>query len=139
MSEIKSIIIQRFTGFVLPGTGYKETLTLVSDSISCVYQPAEPSESHPPRKWTYRTQDAAFKSLFREVAATIPEILDRGPGGLFDVGGIEFTITYEDGSKKNRVFYLTSEFFRSCFTLIQRMVPEGEEMPVMLRLKEPRG
>ena len=49
-----------------------------------------------------------------------------------DIGGIEFNITYSDKTKFKETYWVTSDYFDELFTEIKSLVPETENIPVVL-------
>ncbi len=53
-----------------------------------------------------------------------------------DVGGIDFTVIYDDKSKWKKGFSCTGDDFPELFLSIRKMIPEYEYMPAVLLLSE---
>ena len=51
-----------------------------------------------------------------------------------DVGMIDFTVTYEDKSKKHIRYWCTSDSFAECFSVINGLIPPMEMRPEVTRL-----
>ena len=49
-----------------------------------------------------------------------------------DIGGIDFTITNEDGTKEKKSFWLPGSYFKDAFDIIKTMIPPCEETPAVL-------
>lgn len=49
-----------------------------------------------------------------------------------DVGRTNFALTFADGSKISKYFFLPCNDFEKCFALIRRMIPLLKTMPKML-------
>lgn len=132
--EIKKIVIQGSSGYGTADQAYVEKLTLTDETISYEYRPFIQSEISHCKKWTYKTNNPKFLCLFRLVAAHMSEIIQNPPADLAnDVGGIEFTVTYEDKTKWKQLFWMSGDSFKNLFSVIKKMVPQGEDEPEVLR------
>jgi hypothetical protein len=69
------------------------------------------------------------------VAEMMPSILEAEDTFLCtDVGMIDFTVTYEDKSKKHIRYWCTGDEFKECFTAINDLIPQTEMRPEVTRL-----
>lgn len=134
MPAIKRVLIKGSSGFGPIGEAYRDRITLERSGIRYDYAPLEPSESNMPLRWSYRTSNPAFAELYDCLTRLLPSVLDR-PDDLdvTDIGGIEFSVTYDDGTRAKRLFWLTAESFQECFAVIRRLLPSFEEVPHVLR------
>ena len=53
-----------------------------------------------------------------------------------DIGGIEFTVTFNDKTRWKQIFWLPGDEFRESFNSIRQMVPACEILPEVLLLSE---
>ena len=85
------------------------------------------------RKWSYKTNSPVFALVFEAIAKTAPTVIFESViPECTDVGMFDFTITYEDKSKKNVRYWCTGEEFEDLFKLIKQLVPQTEYVPAVL-------
>ena len=134
MSIIK-IVIKGCSGYVPVDAVYDDKLTLTPTSFSYEYKPYLESELNRARKWSYKTNSPLFAIGFERVADMLPSILEAEDTFFCtDVGMIDFTVTYEDKSRKHIRYWCTSDYFAECFTAINDLVPKTEMRPEVTRL-----
>lgn len=134
MPPIKRVLIKGASGLGPIDEAYRDKITIERSGIRYDYVPLEPSGNNVPLGWSYRTNNPAFAELFDHLARLLPGVLDRPDDlGVTDVGGIEFSVTYDDGTRARRLFWMTAESFQECFAVIRRMLPSFEEAPHVLR------
>lgn len=134
MSIIK-IVIKGCSGYGPVDMAYDDKLTLTPTSIGYEYKPYLESELNRARKWSYKTNSPLFAIGFERVADMLPGILEAEDTFLCtDVGMIDFTVTYEDKSRKHIRYWCTSDNFEECFTVINDLIPKTEMRPEVTRL-----
>ena len=102
MSIIIQIAIKGCSGYGPVDTAYDDKLTLTPTGIRYEYKPYLESDFNSTRKWSYKTNSPLFKVGFERVSEMMPSILEAEETFLCtDVGMIDFTVTYEDKSKKH--------------------------------------
>lgn len=135
MSIIIQIAIKGCSGYGPVDTAYDDKLTLTPTGIRYEYKPYLESDFNSTRKWSYKTNSPLFKVGFERVAEMIPSILEAEDTFLCtDVGMIDFTVTYEDKSKKHIRYWCTGDEFKECFTAINDLIPQTEMRPEVTRL-----
>lgn len=133
MSAIAKIVIKGCSGYGPYEAAYEDKLTLTTASIAYEYKPLYVSEENPVRKWSYRTTSQEFGMLFSRIAEFMPSVLEpQIEAHCCDVGMIDFTITYEDKSKKRKTYWCTGDEFREVFMLIKMLVPSVEQTPEVI-------
>ena len=136
MPNITKIHISSASGYVLPEYVYHDSLIITKDSIRYSNNPAEESEVNRRCEWTYTTNSPVYAQLFEELTKTIPGVMAIDPGrGMFDVGTVSFLVIYDDGTAEEETWYLPKFMFEECFTAAQKMIPQFEEMPRVLRIR----
>ena len=133
--RIVKIVIKGCSGYGPYDMAYDDKLTLTPTGMNYEYKPCVESEANPARKWSYKTNSPLFAIAFERVADMIPGIVN--PTVVWectDVGMIDFTVTYEDKSKKHIRYWCTSDAFAECFTVINDLVPMAEMRPEVTRL-----
>ena len=134
MSIIK-ITIKGCSGYGPVDIAYEDKLVLTQISLSYEYKPYVESEENKARKWSYKTNSPLFAIGFERVAEFMPEIL--APTVMWectDVGMIDFTVVYDDNSKKHIRYWCTSDPFTECFKAINDLVPPTEMCPEVIRI-----
>ena len=134
MSIIK-ITIKGCSGYGPVDLAYEDKLVITANGLSYEYKPEIESEANQPRKWSYKTNNVLFKIAFEKIADCMPSILETDDTFLCtDVGMIDFTVTYEDRSKKHIRYWCTSDYFKDCFSVINDFIPPLEMRPEVTRL-----
>lgn len=137
--DIIKIMIKSASGYGPIDDAYEDKITLTDSSISYEYtpHPLSQSELNVYRKWSYKTDNPLFKSIFKEIAAKTPEYLYNDEI-LFacDIGPTIITATFEDKHKETVNYFCPSEFFAEYFRLIKKLVPPCEDVPVVLKTNE---
>ncbi len=92
------------------------------------------SETHPIRRWSYKTNSQLYLENFNQLCSCLPALIAKIPEEAFctDVGGVDFNITYEDGVKEKKNFWLPGTYFADAFNIIKAMIPSCEEVPAVL-------
>lgn len=133
MKEIFRIQIRGCSGYCSGDMAYDDVLTLTHNEIRYEYKPVIESNFNPARKWKYQTNSPEFRSVFNRVAEMMPDILHAEQTFLcYDIGMIDFTVTYEDKTRKHIRYWCTSDEFSDCFALIKKLVPFFETIPSVL-------
>ena len=134
MSEIVKITIKGCSGYCCYDDAYDDKLILAPTSISYDYVPLHESELNRTRKWSYKTNSHFFRNAFEQVARMMPDILYANETFLCtDVGMVDFTVTYSDKTRKHIRYWCTGNYFSKCFFIIKKLVPNGEEIPEVLK------
>ena len=134
MPEILKITIKGCSGYCSYDDAYDDKLVLTPMSISYDYVPLQESELNHIRKWSYKTNRHFFRESFEQVASMIPDILSADDTFLCtDVGMVDFTVTYSDKTRKHIRYWCTGDHFLKCFSIIKKLVPNGEEIPKVLK------
>ena len=55
-----------------------------------------------------------------------------------DVGATTFMVLYADGKNRKRDIKLSACHFKSCYSLIKRLIPDREPVPAVLTVKAER-
>ena len=135
MPDIVRITIKGASGYGPVDEAYEDKITLTDSSISYEYKPhpMSDSESNVYRKWSYKTTNPHFKEVFEEVAAKTPDFINCDDI-LFthDIGPTEIIATYNDKHRESANFFCPSEFFKDYFKIIKMLVPEFEDVPMVL-------
>lgn len=131
--KIKKIAIKGSSGYGPGDLAYEDKLVLAEGTISYEYKPFMESDANPYRKWTYRSNGPVFLHLFQMATDHMLTIIENPPMGFAtDIGGIEFTVTFEDKSKWKQLFWLPGDEFEEMFSVISKLVPESEYKPAVL-------
>ena len=135
--KIVKIIIKSKSGYGPEEHEYKDKIMLTEDSISYDFIPQCVSGNLKEQKWIYRTNSPVFEKLFYEICEIIPKYIDSNEI-LFcdDIGPTDFTVIYDDKSRRTEHFFCPSEYFRELFVLIRKIIPPCECIPISLLLDE---
>ena len=137
MKEIVKIIIKGYSGYCPADMAYEDKVTISCDSVSYAFKPLFESEENLPRNWRYKTDSPVFRKLFHELVSGMPGVMGHDTEMFCtDIGGIEFTVTFDDKTRWKQVFWLSGDEFRDCFKIIRQMVPACEKIPEVLLLSE---
>ena len=135
MPDIVRITIKGASGYGPVDEAYEDKITLTDSSISYEYKPhpMSDSETNVYRKWSYKTTNPHFKEVFEEVAAKTPDFINCDDI-LFvhDIGPTEIIATYNDKHRESANFFCPSEYFKDYFKIIKMLVPEFEDVPMVL-------
>lgn len=133
MADIVRIVLKGASGYCCFDDAFNDKVTLTNDSISYEYIPCVESEINPKRKWKYKTNNPIFKMQYDRISAMVSSaIKEEVLEFCTDIGGIEFNITYSDKTKFKETYWVTSDYFGELFTEIKSLVPETENIPVVL-------
>lgn len=134
MKQIVKIIIKGASGYGPVDKAYNDRLTIECNSISYELKPVIESETNPMRRWSYRTTSKSFHERFDQLISCLPGVISGIPEDAFctDIGGIDFTISYDDGTKEKKNFWLPGSYFQKPFSLVKKMIPPCEEVPYVL-------
>lgn len=137
MTEIVRILIKGTSGYGSIVDAYSDKVTITPDSIAYEYKPYIESDANRLVKWSYRTNNPAYKTLFRKVAEKVAAILAWDDGDFVtDIGSTTFVATYADKTRAQKELRLPNECFVDCFMLVKKMVPGLETVPAVLRTTE---
>lgn len=137
MSVIAKIVIKGCSGYGPYEEAYEDKLTMTATSIAYEYKPLCVSEENPVRKWSYKSTSHQFGMLFSRIAGFMPSVLEpKIEAHCCDVGMIDFTVTYEDKSKKRKTYWCTGDEFREVFMLIKKLVPSVERTPEVIMVSD---
>ena len=131
------IIISGTSGYVDIEEEYSDTLSITEDSIEYECNPNQPSYMNPIQKWSYKTNSPAFRKLFELALKATREIFERDPKcpGT-DMPETKFSVTYHNNETVQKVFWVSSNEFSECFSILKKMVPPCELMPCVLQTAE---
>ena len=91
------------------------------------------SERNPKKWWKYKTTSPIFKKIYSGVAEEVNVIMNWDlVVHTRDIESTEFIVTFSDKTKWKKVFSLPKSRFKACFSVIKQMVPDCEEVPVVL-------
>lgn len=123
MKQIKRIVIKSESGWLAAlEDAYKDKIVLTKDSIKYVLNYLSPLVNDV--KWSYKSNSGDFVNMFNFVCACFPACLNIGVEyDAMDIGATEFQMTYEDGSRENKTFYVISDAFYDLFAIINVMCP----------------
>ncbi|WP_165252822.1 hypothetical protein [Adlercreutzia sp. ZJ304] len=132
------IVIGGTSGHCSVDEVYKDCVTITPNSIRYKYEPQEYSASNLPLRWAYQSSSQDHRLLFDELVQIVADILleQKDEASAIDVGATTFGVTYLDGSRRQREFYLSSDYFAECFALVKKMVPSEEATPKVLMTSE---
>lgn len=138
--EIIRIVVKGASGYGSVDDAYEDKVTLTPTSISYEYKPHPyaQSDTNIHKKWSYTTNNPAFRELFEAIAAKTPEYLYNNDDVLMalDIGPIDLVVTFGDKHKESLHLYCPSEYFADLFRLIKHMVPGCEDIPAVLLTQE---
>jgi hypothetical protein len=134
VSRIVKLIIRGASGYGPVDEAYNDKLAIDAGAISYELKPVVETDTFPARKWSYRTNSLLYLERFRQLCTCLPMVIAKIPEEAFctDIGGIDFTITYEDGTKEKKSFWLPGSYFKDAFDIIKTMIPPCEETPAVL-------
>ncbi len=133
MKEAVRIVIKGSSGYGPIDEAYEDKVTICNDAISYEFKPITQGGEHAARKWSYKTTSPVFSGLFQRAVTATEEILAREDDEFVcDIGMTSFTIVYTDKSKHKKEYFLPSDDFKECFTIIKKMVPRCEDIPSVL-------
>lgn len=117
---------------------YEDKLTMTSSSISYEYKPYPMAQStNVYRKWSYKTNSPIYKFIFDEIVERTPQYLKKDDLMFCcDAGSIEITAVFEDKHKETADYFCSGDFFGEYFTLIKKLLPECEYVPVVILTSE---
>lgn len=137
MKKITRVSLKGFSGYGPFDEGYEDKITLTQDYISYEYSPNVESEINPKRKWRYSTNSPVFKINFERIVKKIEEIVQSETDAFCtDIGGIEFSLLYDDKSRIKKHYWLPGDYFQETIKLVRELVPSAEYMPAVLLLEE---
>lgn len=133
MPEIVKIIIKGSSGYCCIDEAYIDKVVITPEAISYEFTPVKETENNAKRKWSYKTNSPIFKMRYNTIVRMIPCAVERDDEGFCtDIGGIEFSITYDDKTNFKKTFWIPSDRFEELFKVIMEMVPENEYTPAVL-------
>jgi len=133
VADIIKIVIKGASGYCCSDDAYNDKVTITPESISYEYTPFMESEINTKKKWSYKTNSPIFQKWYSDVATMIPEYFEEEITHFCtDIGGIEFNLTYSDKTKFKKICWVPGDDFMELFAAIKVMVPEGENIPVVL-------
>lgn len=134
---IKTIRIKGYSGYCPVEEAYEDKVTIDEDSISYEYKPVIESETNPSRKWRYKTNSPLFKSEFCAISDMVASVIERDIDYFCtDIGGVEFSISYTDGTRDSKHYFIPGDEFADLFCYIKRLVPNTEYIPAVLLTSE---
>lgn len=137
MKKIVRITIKGSSGYCSSEDAFNDKVTIEENSISYDYKPLFVSEHNQPKKWSYKSNNPFFKTVFDKVCDMLPDALDLNPEIMYtDIGAIEFIITYDDKTKEKKRFFVLGDDFGELFKTIKQLIPTVEDIPVTLMSEE---
>ncbi len=137
MKKIVKIVIKGESGYCSADDAFHDKVTLEENRISYEYLPMFPSEHNKEKKWSFKTSNPFFKTVYDHVCEMIPDALNIDLDICYtDIGAIDFIITYDDKSKDKKQFFVLGDDFGMLFKTIKQLVPVVEDIPVALRSEE---
>lgn len=132
-SEIIRITINHESGYGLIEKAFEERITIEENSIKYKYKPVMESITNRVKTWSSKQTNQEFQDMFHAAAEAIVEIMEwENVDECMDVGRTNFVLTFADGSKISKYFFLPCNDFEKCFALIRRMIPLLKAMPQIL-------
>ena len=129
---ITKIIIKGTSGYGPISESYKDKLVVTADNISYEYIPYQESIANTSHKWRYKTNSPLFRHLFLQAAEIIPAVLTVNAPPVSDIGKTTFIVSYDNGSREKREFFLPGQYFGDIFKILKQMVPGCEYEPAVL-------
>ena len=137
MKKIVRITIKGSSGYCSSDDAFNDKVTIEENSISYDYIPLFASEHNQPKKWSYKSNNHFFKTVFNKVCEMLPDALNLDPEIMYtDIGAIDFIITYDDKSREKKQFFVVGDDFGELFKTIKTLVPATEDVPVVLMTDE---
>ncbi len=134
MRKIIRIAIKGSMGYGSVYEDYNDKLTIDSNSITYEYIPRIESETNPVRRWSYKTTSKTYQKRFDQLVSCLPGAIDEVSEEAFcpDVGRIDFIISYDDGTREKKEFWLPGSHFQKPFSILKKMIPPCEDVPYVL-------
>ena len=136
MPAVVEVKISGESGFVLPEDEYADELTLTDHHIAYKCRRYEPLDLDPVQSWAYTTNSAAFKNLFSLAVRAVFESFERAIPEGDDMPVTRFRLTFQNEETIERVYTADSDEFSSCFSIIKKMIPPCEQVPLVLYTSE---
>lgn len=133
---ITKIVVKGTSGYGPADMAFKDKVTVTESSIAYDYTPIFPSDKHIAQKWIYRTDSPIFRKLYYDAVSTIPAVLEIEEPLVCDISGTEFVISYDDGSKVKKEYWLPSDMFDETFCILKKLIPSCEQIPEVLKTGE---
>ena len=135
--QIKRIIIKGYSGYCIADEAFEDKIDIDSGSISYEYRPVIESEINPYRKWSYKTNSPLFKEAFKTISKMMASYIERDIDYFCtDIGGVEFRISYADGTRFIHHYSVPGDEFSDMFSVIKTLVPATEYTPAVLLTSE---
>ena len=134
MKLVAKLAIRGGSGYGPASEAFEDKLTVDASSVTYELKPMIESETFPVRRWSYKTNSPLFREKFCRLTEAIPKTLAKIPEDAFctDIGGVDFSITYDDGTKEKKNYWLPGSYFQDAFDIIKTMIPPCEEIPAVL-------
>ena len=127
-------MIKGSSGYGPVDEAYNDKFVFTAEGMSYEYKPYIESDFNQARKWSFKTNNPLFKMAFERVTNMMPGILDAEETFFCtDVGMIDFTVTFDDKTKKHIRYWCTPDVFSECFSVIRKLIPTSEMPPEVLR------
>ncbi len=135
MKRIVKIIISGGFGYGPVDEAYDDKLTVDAGSISYELKPVIASDTFSIQRWSYKTNSHLYLEKYNQLCDCLPMVIANATTepDCTDIGGISFNITYEDGSKEEKDFWLPGTEFQDAFKIIKAMIPPCENTPAVLK------
>ena len=85
------------------------------------------------RQWSYKSNKPLMRDIIKEAFEELGKIIWMDDEvRCYDIGSIEFIITYSDKTKIKKTFWRPATDFRRGFVAIRDLVPGLENIPRLL-------
>ena len=131
MAEITKIVITKNPGYGCSSNMFQEKITLTANSVEYKLIPHMNNKRDIEKHWKYQSSSGAVKDKIKEAFDEIGKIvwLDEN-AKCFDMGSLEFAITYSDKTSFKKAYRRPPTDFRDGFIAIKSLIPYSEQMPI---------
>lgn len=131
MAEITKIVITKNPGYGCSSFMFQEKITLTANSIEYKLIPHMNNKRDTEIHWKYQSNSDAVKDKIKEAFDELGKIiwLDEN-AKCFDIGSIEFAITYSDKTSFKKAYRRPHTDFRDGLIIIKELIPHTEQMPI---------
>ncbi|MGM9570515.1 MAG: hypothetical protein ACI3XC_10600 [Phascolarctobacterium sp.] len=134
MAEITRITVTKNPGYGCSSHFFQESITITSNSIEYKLIPHMHNKVDAKRHWSYKSNKPLVRDIIKEAFDELGKIIRMDESEMcYDIGSIEFIITYSDKTKIKKVFWRPVSDFRKGFIAIRDLVPHIEDMPRFLK------
>lgn len=133
MAEITKITITKNPGYGCSSHSFQEKITLIVNSIDYKLIPHMHNKEEEERQWSYKSNKPLMRDIIKEAFEELGKIIWMDDEvRCYDIGSIEFIITYSDKTKIKKTFWRPATDFRRGFVAIRDLVPGLENIPRLL-------